>query len=375
MPAAVRARRVLHVPRNPAVGWDLAGGSAGDPGRLAGRAALAARYLALELARQEPAGAPGWQVASWMRRHRLTKARSLFSFWAPDAGPDELRARVARIDCQPAAAAMERLVASQLAQARTQRAHPAVQLFRTVDQAAWGPTTDPAGTATTLAAAAGADFAAYLRRLVDTAEVVAGTTTAAVRGGDQPAPWHGGAVCVERPGEQCRVAVQARLAPGLDRGAAAAVLAETLEGADGLLHQRVRAEAAVAYGTVATAPEDGSVVLGITVLRGHLERGVSELRRVVDELDKCELPPDRLAAAAARVGDRVLAKLAEPFGALDDHRQLLAGGPTGIETARQAPAAARQLQESPRWNGGLSRAVGYVGPIDDGIAGLVAALR
>jgi hypothetical protein len=46
MASVLLARRRIAVARDPAVGWDLPGGSADEPPELAGRAALAARYLA-----------------------------------------------------------------------------------------------------------------------------------------------------------------------------------------------------------------------------------------------------------------------------------------------------------------------------------------
>lgn len=366
-------RRELELTHAPAIGWDLAEGHAADPPEAIGRAALVARYLAHALAR-DPA------TAGWIRRHRLTELASQFSFWAPDVSGEALSGAVSRIDPEPTAQLLQSLVAAQLNQARTQRANPVATMFRAVDTAAWGSASeDSLGTRDTLDVARGAGFDECLRRCLATAyqvDPVAGTGAPGARA--EPGGWRGELVQVDRPGEQCRVVLQFRLADEVADAACAAVLAQLLDGSNGLLYRRLRTEAGLVYGTVATARDDGrpqTLTIGVSLLRDRLPATIDALLECVDEIDRGELAAEDLDVAAGRVVNRVLTKLDEPFGALDDHRRRLDGRESTGVIAERAPTAAKQLHQVPRLSAGHRPATAYIGPLDDTVPTLLRRLR
>lgn len=394
MTAPVR-RRLLGVSQADALGWDAPEGHGGDPPELAGRAALAARYLAFVLSRSRPGG--GADVAGWVRRHRLERDGSYFSFWSPEAGQETLRAALAGLDLEPDADLLSRLAAAQLAQARRQAGNPVAVLLRAAECAGWGaPAHDPLGNEGTLAALSPKTFGTYLERWVRSAHIVdttvplpspAGRQAAAVDddtaeagtvgSGTAEAEWLGGLVTEDRPGLQCRLAVRLRMAGHADDPAAAAVLAELLDGGNGLLHRRLRDDAGLAYGVLATSyadPGGCSVLLSASLLRERLPEGVAAFGDLVAEVGYEDLPLDPLRVAGARVQDRELARLDDPFGALDDYRARAAGRPGSRRAAEDAAQAVGVLVQGPR----LSEhrpAVAYVGPVDDEVHDLLAPLR
>jgi hypothetical protein len=368
-------RRELRVRRMPAVGWDVPEGHADEPSETAGRAALAARYLAHALAHDAV-------TAGWIRRHRLTGHASQFSFWSPDVCVENLRAAISRTNLRPAPESLDSLVAVQLAQARTQLDNPVLLAFRAVDTAAWGISLEGAlGDRRTLAHACRNGFSDYLARwtakgrLIDASAVV---NNARAPSDDEPG-WRGGVELVDRPGEQCRVTVQFRLTSEIDNVACAAVLAQVLDGTEGMLFRWLRIEAGVAYGTVAVAKDDDgrprTLIIGASVLRDQLPAAIDAMRLCVDRIDKGELPAEALGLATIRVVDRVLTKLDEPFGALDDYRRRLNEQPSMSAIAEGAPAAPEKLSRIPRLSHSHQSAVAYVGALDDAVPGLLGRLR
>ncbi|TNH30584.1 insulinase family protein [Micromonospora orduensis] len=371
--ARTTRRRELELPHAPALGWDLPEGHADDPPEAVGRAALVARYLAHALAR-DPA------TAGWMRRHRLTEHASQFSFWSPDARGERLAEAVSRIDPEPASALLQSLAAAQLAQARNQRANPVVTMFRAVETAAWGGSPEEAlGDQETLANARGAELGNCLRRCLARArQIDPSTGTAPPAPAPDPGSWRGEMVLVDRPGEQCRVVLQFRLTEVIEDAASAAVLAQLLDGSDGLLYRRLRTEAGLVYGTVAVARDDGrpqTLTIGASLLRERLPATIDAIRRCVDEIDDGELPAEALGVAVGRVVDRVLTKLDEPFGALDDHRRRLNGQHSVAVVAEKASAAPDQLARVPRLSSRHRPAVAYIGPVDETVPELIGRMR
>jgi Peptidase M16 inactive domain len=375
-------RRELHHRRVPALGWDLAEGDAGEPAAVAGRAALAARYLADALARDPSA-------AGWIRRHRLTRHASQFSFWAPDLGIGPLTEAVSRIDLDPPAGVLTPLVAGQLAQARMRRENPLALMFRAASAAAWGDPVDEAlGDQQTLTSACDAGLGDYLTGWADGAQVIKPATTAD-RPDRSPAgqpirscldqPWRGETVLVDRPGDQCRLVLSSLLADRVDDEVCATVLAQALDGTDGLLFRWLRTEAGLVYGTVALAKDDEgrrcTLTIGASLLRDRLPAVVDVIRRCVDRIRTGELPAEALGRAAVRVVNQVLTRLDEPFGALDDYRRLLAGQRSQTVVADGALMAARKLRDGPRLSEADQPGIGYVGAVDETVPRLLGRLR
>jgi hypothetical protein len=184
-------------------------------------------------------------------------------------------------------------------------------------------------------------------------------------------------VTVDQPSEQCRLALRFRLAAAFDDAACGAVLAHLLDGPDGLLYLRLRIEAGLAYGTVAVANEDGrpnTLVVGLSLLGERLPAAIDAVRRCVEEIDCGTLAADELAVAAAGVADRVLAKLDEPFGALEDHRRQLDGHGSLGAVADRAHAAAERLARPGRLSTAHRPAVAYVGAVDNAVPDLLRSL-
>ena len=368
---SVGRRRFLRLHRNPAIGWDLPEGHHDDPAEASGRAALTARYLAHALSRDSA-------TAGWIRRHRLTGESSEFSFWSPESGPDGLLTEaIARVDENPPPALLRALVTAQLAQARTQRNNPLVTMFRSVESAAWGDSPDGVlGDQQSLDEASGPGFAGHLRRCFAAGKPVGASTPAA--GAAAQAVWRGDVVTIDRPGEQCRLIMAFRLAAEVDDAACVALLAQLLDGSEGLLYRRLRIEAGLVYGTVAVAKDDGrprTLIIGCSLLREGLPMVIEAFRLCVDEIDSGHLDRDALGVAAGRVADRMLTKLDEPFGALDDKRRRLGGGESIGLLAERVPVAVARLAVTPRLDAVFRPAIGYVGPVDDAVAGLLGRLR
>lgn len=383
MPGTPQVRhRELHLRRVPALGWDLAEGQASEPATMAGRAALVARYLADSLARDPSA-------AGWIRRHRLTRHASRFSFWSPDLGIGHLAEAVGRIDLEPPAGTLPRLVAAQLAQSRTRRENPPVLMFRAADAAAWGdPVDDALGDQETLTRACETGFGDYLTRWIGGAQVIEAAAMADSPDGfpagqpelsAQEERWRGETVLVDRPGEQCRLVLSLLLADGIDDEACAAVLAQVLDGIDGLLFRWLRSEAGLVYGTVAVAESDKgrrcTLTIGASLLRDRLPAVIDAIGRCIDHIRTGELPAEALGRAAACVVGRILTRLDDPFGALDDYRRLLAGQRSQAAMADSAPMAVRKLRDVPRLSEADQPGIGYVGAVDEAVPGLLGRLR
>lgn len=356
------ARRSLRVPDSDALGWDIPLGYADDPADRTGRAALAARYLAVALARSGP------PVAGWIRRHKLREHDSRFSFWSPGATEDALRRAVEAIDHAPAEDSLTELVDAQLAQSRGQSAVPHVVLFRAMDRAAWGRSAATAGgDEHTLAAVLADDFGGYLRRCVAESRFVS-TGSAPVRHAAGTPDWRGEVFMVDRPGLQCRIAVQRVLAPRLADPAALAVFAEYLDGPDGLVQRRLRTEAGLAYGATAIPHQDGAVVslvVAASMLVENLSAGLDAIRSVIDEIDRGGLAADRLAESRRRAHHKLRGQLDGPFGSLEERRRAIEGLPLVADTVAGLDAATERLADTPRWSTEYRPAVCFVG--DPGI--------
>jgi hypothetical protein len=356
------ARHRLRVPESDALGWDVPFGYADDPDDLTGRAALAARYLAVALTRSGPA------VGGWIRRHTLREHESRFSFWSPSASADVLRQAVDTLDRTPAPGSLTDLVDAQLAQSRGQRAVPHVVLFRAMDRAAWGRSAATAsGDETTLAAVLAGDFPGYLGECVARSRLVPVAPEPARHAVATP-DWRGDVVMVDRPGLQCRVAVQRVLAPHLADPAALAVFAEYLDGPDGLVQRRLRTEAGLAYGATAIPHQDGRVctlVVAASMLVENLSAGLDAVRRVIAEIDRGGLDPDRLAESLRRARHKLRGQLDGPFGALEERRRTVEGLPLVSDTLAGLDAATERLAGTPRWSAAYRPAVCFVG--DPGI--------
>lgn len=370
-------RRELSLRRVPALGWDLAEGQAGEPTAVAGRAALAARYLADALSRDPFA-------AGWIRRHRLTRRASQFSFWSPDLGVGPLTGAVGRIDLDPPADTLIPLASAQVAQSRARRENPLVLMFRAAAAAAWGdPVEEALGDQQTLNRVCGTGFGDYLTRRVAGARLIEPATTVGRSGQSSrffpDKPWCGQTVLVDRPGEQCRLVLSLPLTDRVGDEACAAVLAQVLDGTDGLLFRWLRIEAGLVYGTVAVANEDEdrkrALTIGASLLRGRLPAVIDAVRRRVGDIRAGVLPVEALSLAAARVVDQVLARLDEPFGALDDQRRLLASQCSQAVVADGAASAAAKLRDGPRLSEADQVGIGYVGPVDDTVPELLGRLR
>jgi hypothetical protein len=356
------ARHRLQVPDSDALGWDIPLGYAFDPEDLTGRAALVARYLAAALARSGP------PVAGWIRRHTLREHDSRFSFWSPGASVDALRQAVEAIDCAPSTSSLTDLVNAQLAQSRGQSAVPHVVLFRAMDRAAWGRSAATAGgDESTLAAVLVEDFHDYLRRCVAESRLVSAVPEPTRHDVATPS-WRGDVFIVDRPGLQCRIAVQRVLAPHLADPATLAVFAEYLDGPDGLVQRRLRTEAGLAYGATAIPHQDGTVfslVVAASMLVENLSAGLEAIRRVIAEIDLGELVPDRLAESRRRARHKLRGQLHGPFGSLEERRRAAEGLPLIEDTLAGLDAATERLADTPRWSSEYRPAVCFVG--DPGI--------
>jgi len=367
--------RPLDVPRADALGWDIPIGYGADPPELTGRAALAARYVARALARPDSSGVAGRDssgVAGWMRRHSLREHESCFSFWSPTAATTaagELASAIAGIDRAPGRATLRAMADAQLIQSRSQQATPHVVLFRAMDAAAWGRSASGGvGDADTLATVVDdGGFGAYLQRCLDDGGLVVPGSAA----GPRSVPgltWRGDLVNIERSGLQCRVAVQHVLDPRLSDPATLAVLAEYLDGPDGLVQRRLRAEAGIVYGGAAVPREDGgvcSMVVGVSMLVENLPAVLVGMRELLAEIDTGELEPDRLADAARRTRFSMIGRLDGPFGSLEEHRRVSAGLVPLRDSVDDIERALRRVDHRPRLSRAHRPAVCFVGILDD----------
>lgn len=354
--------RPLHVPEAAALGWDIPVGYAADPPELTGRAALAARYFAAELAAGGTAG--------WMRRHVLREQESRFSFWAPGASAAALERAVGEIDPRPPADRLRELAGVQVHQARSQQASPHAVMFRAIEEAAWGRTGNSAGgDEQTLAAVLASDLPGYLERCRSAARILdPAEPDRPVREAAPPPAWRGELVSVHRPGLQCRVAVQYVLGPQLSDPASLAVLTQYLDGPDGLVQRRLRAETGLVYGGVALPRTDGgtySLVLAVSMLVDRLAPALAQLRELVDEIDAHPLADAAVEEAALRARHAMLGEVDGPYGSLEDHRRVLAGQAPLREVAGDLPAAARRLRHGPRFAADVRPAVCFVGVLDE----------
>jgi hypothetical protein len=355
-------RRRLRVPRADALGWDIPLGYADDPPHLTGRAALAARCLARAFGRSGP------DAAAWIRRHALRENESRFSFWSPEITAGRLRQALDAMAPEPDERVLGGLVETQLAQARGQHAVPHLVLFRAMDKAAWGRSAATAGgDADTLAAVLAGDFGDYLCTCLSEGRLVQdGTSPPAAWTPD----WKGDLVRVDRPGLQCRVAVQRVLAPGIAEPAASALLADYLDGPDGLVQRRLRTEAGIAYGAATVPHQDGAVfslVVAASMLVENLDAGLSAIRALVAEIGDGDLLADRLDEARRRARHKLLGQLDGPFGSLEESRRVRDGLPLLRDTVAGLDEAAGRLARTPRWSAMHRPAVCFIG--DLGIAG------
>jgi hypothetical protein len=355
--------RPLHVPRADALGWDIPLGYAADPPELTGRAALAARHLAAELARSTGPS------AGWLRRHVLRERESCFSFWAPGADAAELARAIGELDLDPPADRLRELAAVQLGQARSQQVDPHVVMFRAIEQAAWGRAGNSAGgDEATMAAVLATDVPAYLERCRAAGRVLDPADPPPARPPVPPPDWRGDLVSVHRPGMQCRIAVQYVLAAPLSDPASLAVLTQHLDGPDGLVQRRLRAETGLVYGGVALPRTDGrtlSLVLAVSMLVERLDAALVSLRELAEEIDANPLDDAQLDAAALRARHALLVEADGPYGALEDCRRRLSGQPTPREVVAELPAAVARVRTGPRFSREYRPAICFVGVLDD----------
>jgi hypothetical protein len=359
-PVAVRP---LHVPEAAALGWDIPMGYAADPTELTGRAALAARYFARELA------APTGGTAGWLRKHVLREDESCFSFWAPGANPAALDRAVREMDLHPSPDRLRELAEVQLHQTRSQQASPHAVMFRAIEEAAWGRTGNSAGgDEQTLDAVLALDLPGYLEQCRAAARILDPADPPPARQLVPPPTWRGDLVSVHRPGLQCRIAVQYVLAPELSDPASLAVLTQHLDGPDGLVQRRLRAETGLVYGGVALPRTDGgtySLVLAVSMLVDRLAPALVQLRELVDEIDTAPLEESARDEAALRARHAMFGEVDGPYGPLEDCRRLRAGQPLLREVVAELPAAARRVQDGPRFARGVRPAVCFVGVLDE----------
>ncbi|NRQ37369.1 hypothetical protein HII36_36865 [Nonomuraea sp. NN258] len=330
MTVTINRTRTLRLAGAVAVGWDVPLGHRDDPPGQTGRAALAARYVGEELAGDD-----------WLRRSRLGSHTTEFSFWAPRLSFETVSRRVHRLaqrDVRPER--VRALIEAQLAQRARMRADPQVRFFDTMHEAAWGwSNASVLGDVSHLGrATTGLDE--HLRRLLALGRISGGGQAR------EEADWRGDLVVSDMPGQQCRVGVQAVLAPPLAGPAADAVLGEWLGGAQGLLARRLRAERGLAYGSAALAQEQGgthTLMLGASGLVERLPALVAALRDLVDEIRDHAADTGQLLACADRARHHLLATLDGPFGRLTEKRRISAGHETTETVIAGLPAAARLL--------------------------------